>query len=173
MRVPKLHGIEARHIDPGSPWQNGIDERFNGTLRRELLDRETFHSRDHARALVNLYARSYTPARPHSSLGYQTPAEFHAKRKRENPETGEEEKDGFAGGEGMDLSLGAPPARREADEPASANEDRPVSRQAIHVGARVASQRCPILRVDELRLDQHEPDGKVSSDGAVKIAGRL
>ena len=43
MNVLKLNGVEARHIDPGSPWQNGIDERFNGTLRDECLNMETFH----------------------------------------------------------------------------------------------------------------------------------
>ena len=90
MSVLKAQGVEARHIDPGSPWQNGIDERFNGTLRRELLDRETFHNRDHARALVKLYGRSYTNERPHSSLGYLTPLAFDAKWRRENGEAQEE-----------------------------------------------------------------------------------
>lgn len=84
MAVLKIHGVQARHIDPGSPWQNGIDERFNGTLRRELLNRETFHNLDHARALVKLYSRSYTNERPHSSLGYLTPMAFYMKWRREN-----------------------------------------------------------------------------------------
>lgn len=82
MGVFVIHGVEARHIDPGSPWQNGIDERFNGTLRSECLDLETFHNRDHARALIKLYKREYNDRRPHSSLKYLTPTAF-AKRWRE------------------------------------------------------------------------------------------
>src|ERR1041385_7318903 len=85
MNVLKIHGIEARHIDPGSPWQNGIDERFNGTLRNECLNLETFHGRDHARAIVKLFACMYNTERPHSRLGKAiTPSEFYAKWKREN-----------------------------------------------------------------------------------------
>lgn len=76
MRTLAGSGVEARHIEPGSPWQNGRNERFNGTLRDECLNLETFHNRDHARALIKLFGRSYNERRPHSSLGYQTPAEF-------------------------------------------------------------------------------------------------
>lgn len=88
MRVLAGSGVEARHIEPGSPWQNGRNERFNGTLRDECLNLETFHNRDHARALIKLYGRSYNEKRPHSSLGYQTPAEFAASwRKRQGAGT--------------------------------------------------------------------------------------
>jgi putative transposase len=76
MRVLAGSGVEARHIEPGSPWQNGRNERFNGTLRDECLNLETFHNRDHARALIKLFARSYNERRPHSSLGYLTPRAF-------------------------------------------------------------------------------------------------
>ena len=55
MRVLAIHGIGARHIDPGSPWQHGCLERFNGSLRDECLNMETFHNLDHARALIKLY----------------------------------------------------------------------------------------------------------------------
>jgi putative transposase len=78
MRVFAIHGVGARHTDPGSPWQNGLNERFNGTLRDECLNLETFHNRDHARALVKLFGRDYNERRPHSSLGYQTPKEYAA-----------------------------------------------------------------------------------------------
>lgn len=76
MRVLSIHGVAAMHIDPGSPWQNGINERFNGTLRDECLNLETFCSRDQARALMRLYARQYNENRPHSALGYRTPSEY-------------------------------------------------------------------------------------------------
>lgn len=78
MRVFAIHGVEARHIDPGSPWQNGLNERLNGTLRDECLNLETFHNRDHGRALIKLFGRDYNERRPHSSLGYQTPKEYAA-----------------------------------------------------------------------------------------------
>ncbi len=76
MRVLSIHGVAAWHIDPGSPWQNGINERFNGTLRNECLNLETFCGLDQARALVRLYARQYNEDRPHSALDYRTPSEF-------------------------------------------------------------------------------------------------
>jgi putative transposase len=87
MRVMSIHGVSARHIDPGSPWQNGHLERFNGTLRDECLNLETFHSRDHARALVKGFGRSYNDRRPHSALNYQTPAEFATRWKIERAGT--------------------------------------------------------------------------------------
>jgi putative transposase len=78
MRALAGAGVKARHIDPGSPWQNGRDERFNGSLRDECLNMETFASRDQARAVITGYRRRYNECRPHSSLGYRTPVEFAA-----------------------------------------------------------------------------------------------
>jgi putative transposase len=78
MRTLAGQGVKVRHIDPGSPWQNGLDERFNGSLRDECLNMETFECRDHARALIKVYGRQYNQERPHSSLGYRTPDEFTA-----------------------------------------------------------------------------------------------
>jgi len=72
-------GVACRHIDPGSPWQNGLNERFNGSLRDECLNLETFAHRDQARAVCRLYMRHYNHERPHSSLGYLTPAQFAAR----------------------------------------------------------------------------------------------
>jgi putative transposase len=88
MRVFAIHGIEARHIEPGSPWQNGLNERFNGTVRRECLDFETFASRDHARMICKVYGRQYNTERPHSSLGYRTPKEFAEAWKRDQAAKG-------------------------------------------------------------------------------------
>ena len=72
----RLEGVSCIHIDPGSPWQNGKNERFNGIFRDECTNMETFYQRDHARAISGLFLRYYNTERPHSSLGYQTPAEF-------------------------------------------------------------------------------------------------
>jgi putative transposase len=163
MRVMRIHGVSARHIDPGSPWQNGKNERFNGTLRDECLNPETFHHRDHARAIVKLFKKHYNDERPHSSLGTKanwavTPSEFYDQWKQKNQE--KEGKDGCAGGGEMDLSLCAPRAVGLAkDEPIDAEAlpsliDRPDSPAAIHVGARVASQQSSILRVDEQSLPE-------------------
>ena len=71
-----VKGVACTYIDPGSPWQNGKEERFNGTFRDEFANMETFQHRDHARALSKLFRNYYNTQRPHSSLGYQTPQEF-------------------------------------------------------------------------------------------------
>ena len=76
VEILAAQGVTCRHITPGSPWQNGKNERFNGTLRNECLNLETFAHRDQARALCRLYLRVYNTERPHSALGYRTPAEF-------------------------------------------------------------------------------------------------
>lgn len=62
--------------DPGKPWQNGTDESFNGRLRDECLNLEWFRSRTEARVVIEAWRQHYNLVRPHSSLGYLTPAEF-------------------------------------------------------------------------------------------------
>jgi transposase InsO family protein len=64
------------YIEPGSPWENGYAESFHSKLRDELLDREDFSSLLEARVLSAAWRQEYDQQRPHSSLGYQTPAEF-------------------------------------------------------------------------------------------------
>jgi len=76
LRMLAARGVVCQHIEPGSPWQNGKSERFNGTFRSECTEMETFHHRDHARAVAELFRRYYNHERPHSALGYQTPEEF-------------------------------------------------------------------------------------------------
>lgn len=68
-------GIATAYSDPGKPWQNGVGESFHSRLRDECLDREWFHSLAEARVLLEQYRRTYNEQRPHSSLGYRTPAE--------------------------------------------------------------------------------------------------
>jgi putative transposase len=158
MRVMHIHGVEARHIDPGSPWQNGRNERFNGTLRDECLNLETFHHRDHARAIVKLFARHYNEHRPHSSLASQanwaiTPSEFYDAWKKEN------QKDGFAGGGAIGLSHCTPPAAPEDKNGLTEMIDQPDSRTAIHVGAPVAPQQSRILRVDGASISESKRTG--------------
>lgn len=61
---------------PVSPWENGYIELFNGKLRDELLNRETFTTLEEARVLIEQWRREYkyNQVRPHSALGYQPPA---------------------------------------------------------------------------------------------------
>jgi putative transposase len=66
-------GIGQVNIDPGSPWQNGYIESFNGKFRDECLNQEIFFSRGEAQVIVDRFREQYNTKRPHSSLGYKTP----------------------------------------------------------------------------------------------------
>lgn len=67
-------GVKTLFIEPGSPWENGHVESFNGKLRDELLDREIFYSLTEAKVLIEMWRKHYNGIRPHSSLGYRPPA---------------------------------------------------------------------------------------------------
>ena len=67
-------GVETLYITPASPWENGYCESFNSKLRDELLAREIFYDLREAKALIEGWRYHYNTARPHSSLGYKSPA---------------------------------------------------------------------------------------------------
>ncbi|NYD91051.1 transposase InsO family protein [Sphingomonas melonis] len=67
-------GVKTLYIAPGSPWENGYNESFNGSLRDELLNGEIFYSLAEAKVLIEAWRRHYNTVRPHSSLGYRPPA---------------------------------------------------------------------------------------------------
>jgi len=67
-------GVETLFIEPGSPWENGYNESFNGKLRDEFLNREVFYTLEEAKVLIENWRREYNTVRPHSSLGYWPPA---------------------------------------------------------------------------------------------------
>ena len=67
-------GAKTLFIEPGSPWENGYCESFNGKLRDELLNGEIFYSLKEARIVIALWRKHYNTVRPHSSLGYRPPA---------------------------------------------------------------------------------------------------
>jgi putative transposase len=69
------HGVELKLIQAGKPTQNAFVESFNGKLRDECLNEHWFHSIEHARAILRQWRQDYNEHRPHSMLGYQTPAE--------------------------------------------------------------------------------------------------
>lgn len=72
----RFTGVTTSYIEPGAPWQNPYVESFNGHLRRELLELESFNSLYEAQVLLEDWRREYNHHRPHQSLGYQTPAAF-------------------------------------------------------------------------------------------------
>ena len=67
-------GARTAYIEPGSPWENGYVESFNGKLRDELLNGEIFYSLKEAQIMIETWRRHYNAVRPHSSLGYRPPA---------------------------------------------------------------------------------------------------
>ena len=67
-------GVETLFIEPGSPWENGYNESFNGKLRDELLNGEIFYSLAEAAVLVEQWRREYNTVRPHSACGGFPPA---------------------------------------------------------------------------------------------------
>lgn len=67
-------GVKTLFIEPGSPWENGYNESFNGKLRDELLNGEIFYTLREAQVLIERWRQHYNTVRPHSSLGYSPPA---------------------------------------------------------------------------------------------------
>ena len=67
-------GVKTLFIEPGSPWENGYNESFNGKLRGELLNGEISYSLKEARILIERWRQEYNTVRPHSALGYRPPA---------------------------------------------------------------------------------------------------
>ena len=66
--------VKTLFIHPGSPWENGYNESFNGKLRDELLNGEIFYTLREAQVLIEMRREDYNTVRPHSSLGYRPPA---------------------------------------------------------------------------------------------------
>jgi len=71
--LPRV-GVKTLFIEPGSPWENGYNESFNGKLRDELLNGEIFYTLQEAKVLIERWRQHYNTIRPHSSLGYRPPA---------------------------------------------------------------------------------------------------
>ena len=66
--------VQTLFIEPGSPWENGYVDSFNGKLRDERLDREIFYTRTEAKVLIERWRREYNTVRPHRALGSRPPA---------------------------------------------------------------------------------------------------
>ena len=67
-------GVKTLYIEPGSPWENGYNESFNGKLRDELLNGEIFDTLFEAKVLIERWRKEYNTFRPHSALGHLPPA---------------------------------------------------------------------------------------------------
>jgi putative transposase len=85
----KQTGIKTRFIEPGSPWQNGINESFNGRFRDECLNRELLGSVLEAQCIARSFRDDYNHLRPHSSISYRTPADYRAELLRQAPDSGQ------------------------------------------------------------------------------------
>ena len=72
----KDRGIVARFVEPGSPWQNGINESFNGRFRDECLNEHWFTSLRHAKVIIDTWRREYNEERPKKTLGGLTPTAY-------------------------------------------------------------------------------------------------
>lgn len=70
----KSLGVKTLYINPGSPWENGYNESFNGKFRKEFLDMEVFTTLKEAQVLTEQWRHIYNHIRPHISLGYKPPA---------------------------------------------------------------------------------------------------
>jgi putative transposase len=68
--------VQTLYIEPGCPWQNGKEERFNGTVRDECLNLHLFASLVEAQVRLETFRHHYNHERPHSRLTYQTPVQF-------------------------------------------------------------------------------------------------
>ena len=69
----KQVGIKPMQIYPGSPWENEYNERFNGTLRKEVLNAEWFHTTRQAQVAINVWLKQYNRISPHHALNMKPP----------------------------------------------------------------------------------------------------
>jgi transposase InsO family protein len=69
----KKVGVKPIQTYPGSPWENGFNERFNGTLRREVLNADWFSTIEQAKTVIGKWLRQYNYVRPHQALGMRLP----------------------------------------------------------------------------------------------------
>lgn len=100
--------VRTLFIEPGSPWETGYCEAFNGKLRDERLDREIFSTLQEARILIEGWRLHYNARRPHSALGYRPPApEARASSRLALPKPSEVESMLLGARLGVDQSVGA------------------------------------------------------------------
>jgi putative transposase len=118
-------GIDTALIDPGKPWQNGAGESFNGKFRDECLSLEWFRSRAEAKAVIESWRRHYNEVRPHSSLGYLTPAAFARLEAKTAAFPGATGRGAAVCGASTPRPVARPPHAGQQAEPGQPSLDRP------------------------------------------------
>ena len=84
-----LAGVQTRFIEPGSPWQNGINESFNGRFRDECLNRELLANLLEAQCVAHAFRDEYNDIRPHSTIDYRSPSEYRRELLNQAPDSGQ------------------------------------------------------------------------------------
>jgi putative transposase len=113
-------GIDTALIDPGKPWQNANGESFNGKFRDECLSLEWFRSRAEAKVMIESWRRHYNEVRPHSSLGYLTPAAFARLEAQRAASPGATGRDAAVYGASAPRPVAPPPRKGQQAEPRAA-----------------------------------------------------
>jgi transposase InsO family protein len=84
-----LAGVQTRFIEPASPWQNGINESFNGRFRDECLNRELLANLLEAKCVARAFRDEYNDIRPHSTIDYRSPSEYRRELLNQAPDSGQ------------------------------------------------------------------------------------
>lgn len=84
-----LAGVQTRFIEPASPWQNGINESFNGRFRDECLNRELLANLLEARCVARAFRDEYNDIRPHSTIDYRSPSDYRRELLNQAPDSGQ------------------------------------------------------------------------------------
>jgi putative transposase len=84
-----LAGVQTRFIEPASPWQNGINESFNGRFRDECLNRELLANLLEAQCVAHAFRDEYNDIRPHSTIDYRSPSEYRRELLNQAPDSGQ------------------------------------------------------------------------------------
>ncbi len=113
-------GVQTHYIDPGSPWQNAFGESFNGTLRREHLNRELFATLAETEVLTATWLRYYNNERLHTMIGYKTPQQYYKETKDNKGESS-----GASPPNPQGLALAADPQHIKTNGAKTASTPRP------------------------------------------------
>jgi transposase InsO family protein len=114
--------VGTLYIEPGAPWENGYAESFHSRLRDELLNTELFMDLHEAKGLAERWRSDYNHRRPHSSLGYRTPAEYAAQLTKPTERNGETD---VAGGSSDSMLAG--PECPTVGQPAKSWEEKALT----------------------------------------------
>ena len=153
------HGSDTIYITPGHPWENAYEESFHGRFRDECLNMEVFTSVAEARVVIEGWRRHYNEERPHSRLGYRTPAEFRAAWTTAGASPQAEALSRVG------LSHGGPPDEGGSDGQSEAPCPRPYGHPARRSGRTPAEPYPPTGQAQ--RYDRPEHDSNIEREPAL------